>query len=201
VNNITLEDVDRIFLAGRVVAVTYVDRDLTADVIGEAEGNLRGATHALCCMGGLDIIEATAFGVAETNLKNYLKGNCILTVREAIPQPSEWTAKHATYFWNDRVLDPYDWGMIFGTLPVVIVRHTIGLFSRGLSDYICQRMPNLLASSSLSTCAELAVRGLRKFYQGALGNFSLGEIEPEDLRIDSSLNTVAVLVSPVFVEA
>ena len=148
-------------------------------------------------MGGLDIVEATALGVFETNLHNYLRGNCILTVRGAPVQPSQIQAALATDFWDKEVLAPYDWGMILGTLPIVIVRHTIGLFWRGLSDRIVQKMPNLLASSTLSTCAELAVRGLREFYPGALANFWLGDIEPEDLRTSPTLRTCAVLESPV----
>jgi hypothetical protein len=194
---ITRADVAALFLPGNVVAVQYVKKDVSADIIGEAEGNREGATHALCCQGGLDIVEATALGVFETSLHNYLRGNCILTVREAIPAPSPSDAALATDFWDKRVLDPYDWPMIFGTLPIVVVRYTVGLFSRGLANSIIHKMPNILASSTLSTCAELAVRGLRQFYPGALASFSFGDIEPEDLRIDPSLNTKSVLIAPV----
>jgi hypothetical protein len=190
---ITRAQVKDLFLPGRVVSVEYLKKDLTADLIDLAHRGGR-ATHALCCMGGLDIVEATAFGVSETNLHNYLRGNCRLTVRETRPAPSEEQAELATDFWDKRVLDPYDWGMILGTIPIAIARHVIGFFSRRLGDKLTQKMPNLLASSSLSTCAELAARGVRQFNLKAFAKYGdAAKIDPEILRTDNSLRTVVIL--------
>ncbi len=181
---------------GRVIAVEYLKRDLTADIIELAHNG--GATHALCCQGGLDIVEATAFGVSETNLHNYLRGNCRLTIREARPAPTVEQAEKATDFWDKRVLDPYDWGMIFGTIPIAVARHVIGFFSRRLGDAAARQMPNLLASSALSTCAELGVRGLRQFCPGALARYgNPAKVDPYILETDDSLRTCAILVGAV----
>jgi hypothetical protein len=189
---ITRAEVDALFLPARVVSVEYLKPDITASLIRVAHRGV-GATHALCCMGGLDIVEATAFGVSETNLHNYLRGNCRLTVRESIPAATPVDASKSTHFWDKRVLDPYDWGMIFGTIPIAIARHIIGFFSQRLGDELTRKMPNLLASSSLSTCAELAARGIREFNPLALSNYDIEDVDPEILRTDDSLRTVAIL--------
>ena len=179
------------------MTVHYLKQDLTSEIIEEGEGNHRAATHALCCQGGLDIVEATALGVFETNLHNYLRGNCVLTVRESIPTPNAAQAKRATKFWDARVLDPYDWGMIFGTLPVVFCHYVLGFLSKRLGDWAVRKMPNILASSSLSTCAELAARGLREFMTTALSGYDVRNVTPEVLRTHKSLHTKAILERPV----
>ncbi len=194
---ITRAEVEALCQPGRVIAVEYLKHDLTSTLIKIAH-NGEGATHALCCMGGLDIVEATALGVFETSLHNYLRGNCRLTVREAIPAPTTVDAMKAVDFWDKRVLDPYDWHMIFGTIPIAFCRHVVGLFSRRLADNLCRKMPNLLASNSLSTCAELGARGVREFNLLAFASYAgVASVDPEILRTDPSLHTVAVLEGAV----
>lgn len=198
INAVTRSYMEILCRPGYVITVQYLRPDMVASVIGFAENGK--ATHALCCLGGLDIVEATALGVFETNLHNYLRGNCRLTIRSANPLPTTEQAAKATAFWNERVLDPYDWRMIFGTTPIVLLRHTIGLFSRGFSDWAVRHMPNLLASNSLSTCAELAAKGLRQFTLVALKGYYVENVDPEILRIDSTLTTISVLDAPVLVD-
>lgn len=196
--NITRAEVDALFLPGRVVAVEYLKPDATADAIKEGEGD--PASHALCCIGGLDIVEASASGVIESNLRNYLRGNCRLTIREASPAPTPEEAKKATDFWLARVNDPYDWGMIFGSIPIMLASKVIGIFSKRLADEAVQKMPNLLASSTLSTCAELGARGVRQFTLIAFRGMDVENVNPGVLRTDSSLTTNTVLDGAVLVD-
>ncbi len=196
--DITRAEVDALFRPGSVVAVEYVHRDVVALAIRVAEQGK--ASHALCCLGGLDIVEATVVGVSETNLHNYLRGNCILTVRSAIPAPTALQAQKAMVFWSARVNDPYDYWMILGSIPVLLSKFLIGLFSKRLAAKAVRHMPNFLASSNLSTCAELAVRGLREFSSSSFIGYFIGNINPEILRTDPCLNTDAVLVAPTLID-
>jgi hypothetical protein len=193
VKPITRREIDALIAPGYVIAVTYLKRDLTAEVI--AFGEEGEATHALCCRGGLDIYEATALGVYETNLHNYLRANCRLTVRrsKAVPFPSWEQAKKATDYWDARVLDPYAWSMIFGSIPILFAHKVIGLFSKRLADVVVRMMPNLLASSTLSTCAEIGGRGIRQFDPVVFVKWFLDSVNPEIMRTDDSLETVIIL--------
>lgn len=185
-------------LPGDVIAVEYLKKDLVAEEIGDAEGGV--ATHALGCEGGLDIVEATILGVTESNLRNYLRGNCRLTIRCTNPPPTEESAERATRFWLARVNDPYDMGMIIGCIPILIAKHILGFFSKELADLAMKKMPNLLASSNLSTCAELCARGLYQFNASVFPGYPFGNITPEILRTDGSLITKGVLDGAVLID-
>ena len=190
-NTITRREIDALIAPGYVIAVEYIKKDLIAEVIAFGEDGR--ATHALCALGGLDIVEATCLGVFETNLHNYLRANTVLTIRKARPNPTQEEAAKATRFWNNRVLDPYDVQMIIGTLPILFAHHVLRFFSHRLAEWALQHMPNMLASSSLSTCAELGARGVQEFNLLAFSGYPLGSINPEILRTTRSLDTVAVL--------
>lgn len=195
--DLTREEVEALFRPGDVVAVEYIKKDITADIIGLAEGD--PATHVLCCLGGLDIVEASITGVIESNLHNYLRGNCRLTVRCASPAPTNSEAERAANFWLSKVNDPYDWGMILGSAPVLFAKHALGFFSKDLGDWALSHMPNLLGSSNLSTCAELGARGIREFNLIAFRGYSMENVTPCILRTDPNLETKAVLDAPVLV--
>lgn len=197
-NRISRADIDVLCRPGDVITVEYLKKDLTAKLISAGEDGR--ATHALCCCGGLDIVEACITGVTESNLRNYLRGNCRLTVRSALRPPTVEQATKATSFWLRRVNDKYDLPMIFGMVPLLLAKHLVGLFSKDLSDWCLQKMPNLLASSNLSTCAELATRGLREFTLVALYKYPAENVDPEILRTDPSLATKAVLHAPVLID-
>lgn len=199
-NKITRAEVNALVLPGDVIAVRWLKRDLTAVVISDAEGDAKAATHALCGLGGLDIVEAGVLGVVETSLHNYLRGNCELTVRSADPGPTPEQAEKATDFWSARVNDPYDKGMIVGSIPIFLAKHVLGFFSQSAGDWAMRRMPNLLASSNLSTCAELGARGLREFTLIALKSYDVKNVTPEILRTDDTLRTKAVLTAAVLVD-
>lgn len=190
-NAITRAEIELLVCPGDVIAVEYLKKDLTADIISGSEGD--PASHALCCLGGLDIVEASSTGVIESNLRNYLRGNCRLTVRCANPVPNPEEARLATEFWLDRVNDPYDWGMIFGSAPIVIATKLLGLFSKRLSLLAAQKMPNLLASNALSTCAELGARGIHQFDPLVCSGYPLDNVTPGILRTHPSLTTKAIL--------
>lgn len=196
--NITRHEVEKIFLPGRVVAVEYLKKDEVASAISKFEGD--PATHALCCMGGLDIVEASASGVIESNLHNYLRGNCRLTVRSARPSPPDALFSQATKFWSDRVNDPYDWGMILGSIPILIIQKLVAVFSKKAALWVIDHMPNLFASNNLSTCAELAARGLREFSLVAFCNVPVQNVTPAILRDDPTLSTEAILDGAVLMD-
>lgn len=197
-NTISRADIDVLCQPGDIIAVEYLKKDSTAELIGLGEGGQ--ATHALCCMGGLDIVEASITGVIESNLHNYLRGNCRLTVRSADPAPTSEQSAKATKYWSDRVNDPYDWGMIFGMVPILLAKHVLGFFSTSASTWALKKMPNLLASSNTNTCAELGARGLREFTLIAFCSYNVENIDPEILRTDPSVHTKAVLEAAVLVD-
>ena len=191
-------DVDSIFKAGRVVAVEYLEKDETARLISGAEGD--PATHALCVCEGLDIVEACITGITESNLRGYLKGNCRLTVREAKPAPSEDQAQKAVAFWRDQVNKSYDIMMIVGMIPILFIHYILKHISQKAALWSLEKMPNLLAHSNLSTCAELAARGLHEFSLVSLCNYPPENVTPGILRTDDTLTTVVVLDSPLLIE-
>lgn len=194
---ISSADIDALCRPGDIITVEYLHPDSVALAI--RLGELGKASHVLCCLGGLDIVEASSSGIIESNLHNYLRGNCILTVRRAKPAPTPEEAEKATDFWSDRVNDPYDWGMIFGSIPVLFCRLVLGFFSKKLGDWALKNLPNFLASDHLSTCAELGIRGIRKFRPTAFTGYPIANIEPELSRTHPSLHTKAVLVAPVLI--
>lgn len=193
---ITQAEINSLCLPGDVVAVEYLRTDLVATGISLAEGGK--ATHALCCLGGLDVVEAAITGVQEVNMRNYLRGNCKLTIRSAKPFPKPEEAALATKFWVDRVNDPYDLKMIAGEGFLLVADRLIGLFSERASAWVLRKVPNILASKTLSTCAELCARGLWQFSPGVLA-YPPGNITPEILRTDDSLVTKTILDGAVLV--
>jgi hypothetical protein len=193
--NLTLSEVDTLFRPGDVVAVEYLHPDPVQEIIRVAEEGQ--AEHALCCMGGLDVVEAAIIGVQESSLRNYLRGNCRLTVRTANPTPEE--AKRALDFWSARVGDPYDIRMVVGMAPILLAKNVLGYFYPAAGEWALCRMPNLLASSNLNTCAELAIKGLRQFRWDAGGDIPSENYDPETLRTDPTLTTKDVLDGAVLI--
>lgn len=198
INKITRADIDVLCRPGDVIAVEYLKKDLTANAISFLEEG--SATHALCCMGGLDVVEACITGVTESNLHNYLRGNTRLTVRSTKPAPSLEESEKATDFWSARVNDPYDIGMIFGSIPILLAKNFLGFFSKSAGEWAFQKMPNLLGKSNLSTCAELGVRGIREFCPTVFTGYSPENINPEMLRTHPSLDTKAILDGAVLID-
>lgn len=195
--NVTREYVENLVQPGDVISVEYLRTDLVATGISLAEEGR--ATHALCCLGGLDVVEAAITGVQEVNLRNYLRGNCVLTIRRGDPAPTPQEARKVTKFWLERVNDPYDLWMIAGMVFILMGKHLVGLFSERAAAWVIRRVPNVLASRTLSTCAELGARGLW-CYDPHLMPYVAGDIYPELLRVDPSLRTEAVLVGAVLVD-
>lgn len=196
--NITRSEVESLFCPGDVVAVEYLNSgEIQAAIVMAEDGK---ASHALCCLGGLDIVEASVTGVQASSLRNYLKGNCRLTVRTTLTIPTPEQAQKATSFWKARINDKYDFGMILGMVPILFAKHILGFISVDLGNWALQKMPNLCASSNLSTCAELAAKGLREFDLVALYKYPVENVDPEILRLDPSLNTKAVLDAATFVD-
>jgi hypothetical protein len=89
--------------------------------------------------------------------------------------------------------------MIFGMLPVLFAKNVLSRVSPTLGNWALCRMPNLLANSNLSTCAELAIRGLRQFSRTAGGDVPSINYDPETLRTDPTLTTKVVLNGAVLV--
>lgn len=199
-NSVTRLQLDGLVRPGDVIAVEYLNPEDIDVIIKFAEKGK--ASHALCCLGGLDIVEAlaTANAVKESSLSDYLKGNCKLTVRCSIPDPTPGQAEKAVDFWLARVNDPYDWGMIVGMAPILICQRVIGFFSKKAGIWCAQNLPNFLASKKLNTCAEVATRGLREFSLVALYKYRVENVDPEILRTDPSLRTKIVLDGAVLVD-
>jgi len=194
--SLTLPQVHALFRPADVITVEYLCPDAAQRIISVAEEGQ--AEHALCCLGGLDIVEAAAIGVQRTSLYNYLKGNCRLTLRRANPVPTIAEARLAGDFWLARVNDPYDWGMILGMAPILLAKNVLGAISPAAGNWALTKMPNRLASSNLNTCAELAIKGLRQFRPAAGGDVPSANYVPETLRTDPTLTTVTILDAAQF---
>lgn len=192
-NSITRAQVADLCRPGRVITVEYLN--LTAVAIGIRLAEHGKASHALCCIGGLDIVEAAVGGVQESNLHNYMRGNCNLTVRGL--DLSDEQADTVTNFWSDRVNDPYDMGMIFGEAFILGLSNTVGLVSKPAAMWVLDHVPNALASSHLSTCAELGARGLDRVQPGLFDPLPLSVMDPEILRTTLKVKTFGVLEAPV----
>lgn len=197
--DITRSEIEEMCRPGDVIAVEYIQRDTTATIISLAEDGGK-ATHALCCLGGLDIVEASISGVIESNLGNYLRGNCRLTIRSTINPPTPGQQEKVCNFWLSQVNHKYDWGMVIGYVPVIVLKKLVGLFSKNLSDQIVHKFPNMIANSNLSTCAELAALGLHEFDLISFHSYNLENVTPEILRTDSSLITKIVLNAATLVD-
>lgn len=178
--------------AGDVIVVHYLKANVVSAGIQFASGGT--ASHALCCLGGMEIVEADIGGVMHTYLDNYLTGKCRLTIKRMRPELNYADAARACDYWRSCISQPYDMGMILHTALVSPIRRFVipilpvcgRLLLRGIG-----LLP--LASHRLSTCAEIWARGMRLPRPKLLRTYDFEDITPEVLLRDAAgLETVAV---------
>lgn len=182
---------------GDVILVHYLKGGIVAAGIQFASGGL--ASHALCCLGGLEVVEADIGGVMHTFADNYMTGKCRLTVKRLRPALSAAEAADVCAFWRSRVSDPYDLGMIVHVAATVPIRKFVLPLCPPLGRFLLRTLGRFtVADHRLSTCAELAARGLRAARPRFLKAYDQEDITPEVLLRDaSSLETVVVWEAPV----
>lgn len=196
---LTREQIEQTVKAGDIILVHYLKGGVVAAGIQFASGGK--ASHALCCLGGMEIIEADIGGVMHTFLDNYLTGKCRLTVKRITPSLNPAELAETLGFWRSKVSDPYDYGMIAHVAATWPVRHLILPVCPPLGRLILRGLSRIsVASTKLSTCAELCARGLRAGRAKFLSEWSQEDITPEVLlRNARSLQTIAVWDAPVLV--
>lgn len=184
---------------GDLIIVQYLDPNVVAVGIQLATGGR--ASHVLCCLGGLEIVEADIGGVMHTYLDNYLKGKCRLTVKRLYPELSHYEAAKVCDYWRGCISQPYDIGMILHVALASPVRRLILPIIPPLGRLLLRIISWLpIASNKLSTCAELGAIGLRQSRPKFLRNYDSNDITPEALLRDAtSLRSVVVWDSPVIV--
>lgn len=194
---LTRKQIEETLKPGDVILVHYVKKGVVSAGIQFASGGL--ASHALCCLGGMEIIEADIGGVMHTLLDNYLTGKCRLTVKRLRPALYSHEAAQACAFWRSKISDPYDLGMIVHSAVVFPIRRFLLPVCPPLARLLLQLCGRFtVASHDLSTCAELYARGLRQPRPKFLAAYDQEDITPEVLlRNARSLTTVAVWDEPM----
>ncbi len=194
---ITRAQIEKLFQPGDIVVVHYLKENFVSAGIQFAS---RGrATHALCSLGGMEIVEALIGGVSHSYLDNYLKGQCRLTVKRMKPPLDHREAAGVSLYWRSCISQPYDLGMIAHVAACAPVRWLVLPVFPPLGRFLLRALGRLSwASHTLSTCAELGARGLRVVRPKFLKNYDPEDITPEVLLRDvASLETVAVLEGAV----
>lgn len=198
---ITRAQILDIIKPGDVILVHYMQASLVSVGIQFASGGQ--ASHALCCLGGMEIIEADIGGVMHTYLDNYLTGKTRLTIKRLRPELTEAEAHKVCDYWRSCISQPYDFGMILHAAIVSPIRRLIMPICPPLGRLILRLLSKVtLANHKLSTCAELAARGLRTTRSKFLRSYDAEEITPVVLLHDATgLETVRVLDEAVLVGA
>ncbi len=177
---------------GDVVLVHYLKLNLVSAGIQFASGGL--ASHALCCLGGLEIIEADIGGVMHTLIDTYLQGQCRLTIKRPRPPMDHRQAAAACTYWRACISQDYDIGMIVHVAATFPIRRMILPVCPPLGRFLLRVLGRVsFARHDLSTCAELYARGLRAALPKFLRTYDPEDITPEVLLRDAAgLETVVV---------
>lgn len=185
---------------GDLIVVHYIHPGIVGAGIQWASGGK--ASHALCCLGGMEIVEADIGGVMHTYLDNYMTGKCCLTIKRLRPNLSAYEASLACAYWRSRISYDYDLGMIVHSALVAPVRRFLAPRLPRMSHFLLRLIGLIpLASATLSTCAELGARGARKPRPSFLRHYAPDDITPEVLLRDATgLETVAVWYEALLVD-
>lgn len=177
---------------GDLIVVHYTHPGFVGAGIQFASGG--NASHALCCLGGMEIVEADIGGVMHTYLDNYLTGKCRLTIKRLRPALSHYEAADVCAYWRGCISNTYDVGMIVHAALVAPVRRFVSPRLPRVARLLLRVIGMIpLASATLSTCAELGARGERKARPRFLKLYAAEDITPEVLLRDAAgLETVAV---------
>lgn len=198
---LTLEQIRKTVQPGDIVVVHYLHGGVVAAGIQFASKGT--ASHALCCLGGNEVVEALIGGVAHSYLDNYLRGECRLTIKRLRPNLEHGEAAKVCDYWRSCISHPYDLGMILHVALVTPIKRVVLPIFPPLGRLLLRAVGHLpFASTTLSTCAELGARGLRLARPKFLRAYAPEDITPEVLLRDATgLDTVVVWDAPVIVGA
>lgn len=196
---LTRAQIADIIRPGDGILVHYLEPNIIS--VGIQFASKGTASHALCCLGGMEIVEADIGGVMHTYLDNYLTGKCRLTIKRLRPELDHGDAARACDYWRSCISQPYDMGMIAHTILVTPVRRWIQPICHPLGRFLLRAIGILpLASHRLSTCGELIARGWRTVRPKFLRGYDAEDILPEVLLRDAAgLEIVAVWDAPVLI--
>lgn len=192
---VTADQIRKLVQAGDLITVEYLTPNLAQAGVQFFEKGR--AAHVLCAMEDFDLVEADVLGVVRTHLYNYLKGQCVLTVRRPKTALTPLQINAIKLYWLARVNDPYDFGMILGMIPILTVKSLVGMFSKRAANWTVKNLGNWFGNHSINTCAELWVRGWRAAGIDVLHGYSPENVYPELLRLSYELQTSVVLVAPI----
>lgn len=196
-NKITRSQIAKLFQPGDLVIVHYIHGGVVAAGIQFFSGGK--ASHVLCCLGGMEIVEADIGGVMHTLLDNYLTGKCRLTIKRCRPGLDHREVSGALMYWRSCISQPYDLAMIAHVFAAWPARKIVMPICPPLGRLLLRALGRMsFASHTLSTCAELGARGLRIPRSKFLKGYDAEDITPEVLLRDAAgLETIAVLEAPV----
>ncbi len=196
---LTRAQIQKTLQPGDVILVHYLSKNLVSAGIQFASGGL--ASHALCCLGGMEVVEADLGGVMHSFVDTYMTGKTRLTVKRMRPVLDHREAAGACVYWRACVSQPYDTFMILHVAAATPIRRLVLPVCPPLGRFLLRALGRISwASHTLSTCAELYARGIKVARQKFLRGYDLEDITPEVLLRDAaSLETVVVWEAPVFV--
>ena len=186
--NITRSDIEKTVKCGDGIAVEYLDGNVVGRVLRWAEGGK--ASHFIECLGGLDTVEETIGGGMATRLDTYLKGNCNLTikrVRGALDLREEDVVRRC---WNTLVGKGYGWDSIKRTMVTMPIRRFIKPRAPRLARWLTAAARWALPGQ-MPDCSAAWVDGIRLVRPHVLTGYDACEVDPELLRRDKDLVTVA----------
>ncbi len=196
-NKVTRGQIQKLVQPGDVILVHYLQSNVVSAGIQFVSGG--DVSHALCCLGGMEIIEADIGGVMHTYLDNYLKGKTRLTIKRLRPALDHREAAAVCTYWRSCISNPYDMLMILHVAIVAPIRRFLLPICPPLGRLLLRALGRFtLASHTLSTCAELFARGIKVPRQKFMREYDLEEVSPAVLlRAAVGLEIVAVLEAPV----
>lgn len=197
--HLTRDQILELIQPGDVILVHYMQAGLVSAGIQFASGGT--VSHALCCLGGMEIVEADIGGVMHTYLDNYLTGKCRLTIKRMRPELTQPEMHKVCEYWRSCISQPYDFGMIVHAAIVSPIRRLLMPLCPPLGRFVLKALAKItFADHKLSTCAELGARGLRLVRPKFMRSYDADEITPAALLNDATtLEAVRVLDQPVLV--
>lgn len=194
---LTRSHIEKTIKPGDIILVHYIKESVISAGIQFASGGT--ASHALCCLGGMELVEADIGGVMHTMIDNYLTGKCRLTIKRIRKPLFSHEAAQVCAYWRECISNSYDMGMILHVALVAPIRRLVLPVFPPLGRFLMRLIGRIpLASHTLSTCAELGARGLREARPKFLRAYNPEDVTPEVLLRDATgLETVAVWDAPL----
>lgn len=186
--------VEKTVHCGDVITVTYRKSDGVSRLLRFFENGR--ASHAIECLGGLDIVEELIGGGARTNLYSYLRGQCDLTIKRVrLPLDTPEQIRVRSY-WLSLVGKGYGWDSIKRAAVTVPLRRFVKprypIVYRTALEAARELLPGRMPD-----CSAAWVDGIRLVRPHILHAYRAEEVTPETIQRDRDLVVVAEWKAPV----